>query len=820
MELKGSPPAGGVASNLAPGSNCSGTFTTMCVNTSRVRCQQTLILQLAQTTRPKPKLVTILSRCLRRLLSNHRESALSALTCHTCPRQAMIRTAWHLAQRRYLVPLPLSALPDAGITEPTAPPRQPAAREPQVMRTLEQHEPWDAMQQCPHLQEELLHHCCLCRQWTPARGGTKIHLRGSHAKEWEQAGKAAEHNCLNYASFVTSSTGCPFCLAPKFADKRAARAHAQNCQVLFQLVFLRILRQPSPGAPAREQQHLVLQNGDKVPVAIAVPVQSRPTPEQSEFLLRHCWGSNPLKRPKPDPEIEPRGKGRGTGKGKGKTKSPTKQGTQPRGVPWGKGKWPQWTASTWDTPSWPSAQGLNVEAAIYAMAKLCLRQETELSELRQEKSFMLHVSAGPHGILKPLIQASLKWNELRDQMKVDCSLKSELFSLMIKETAARMMKFEQTPESIAGAEKAKWVTNQPLTWLYQKWDPEAHLLVLDKSRKGMQHQDVKTLLDTMIAALKEDPEALNQFTAKRRLTESMSGASVAFKVTVGLRSPQCQILYDALAKLAGLAVLQLIAANMHKERQKHGREAEEEGMPHGMLGALGTRLQALLTTTRPVVLRDLPIIQDMMRWWAHPLRQHDIAEFFSHFVSFCCMPFGQACWEARDIRGPALHVLDEGTLQTPIPLHIPASRAEEQLSTFQDCVEQFFRGQRCGCALASAAPLLCFQLKRYVFNERTGAVRKLAMPIRFDEPSLQVPIWEDESTLRIKYVRYQVNAIAFHEGRTPYAGHYRTCLLHQGCLFVTDDNTEARRTDPQILQVVQSNSYLFLCTLQSASAVR
>ena len=59
-------------------------------------------------------------------------------------------------------------------------------------------------------------------------------------------------------------------------------------------------------------------------------------------------------------------------------------------------------------------------------------------------------------------------------LKVDCSLKSELFRLMLKETAARMEKFEQTPESIAAAEKAKWVTTQPLTWLYQVWDPTVH----------------------------------------------------------------------------------------------------------------------------------------------------------------------------------------------------------------------------------------------------------------------------------------------------------------------------------------------------------
>ena len=33
-------------------------------------------------------------------------------------------------------------------------------------------------------------------------------------------------------------------------------------------------------------------------------------------------------------------------------------------------------------------------------------------------------------------------------MKVDCSLKSELFRIMLKETAARMEKFELTPDSL------------------------------------------------------------------------------------------------------------------------------------------------------------------------------------------------------------------------------------------------------------------------------------------------------------------------------------------------------------------------------------
>ena len=209
-----------------------------------------------------------------------------------------------------------------------------------------------------------------------------------------------------------------------------------------------------------------------------------------------------------------------------------------------------------------------------------------------------------------------------------------------------------------------------------------------------------------------------------------------------------------------------------------------------------------------------------MRLWAHPDRQHDVAEFFSHFVSFYRMPFGQECWQTRDFRGPDLRVLDEGTLQTPIPLHIPARSANGRMRTVQDCVEQFFRGQRCGCALASVAPFLCFQLRRYRFDVSAGSVRKLATPIRLDADPIQVPIWEDVSTLQTRQVHYRVSAVAFHEGRTPSSGHYRTCLLHQGCHYITDDNAGARKLGPQLLPLVQSNSYLFLCTLQPAPADR
>ena len=101
----------------------------------------------------------------------------------------------------------------------------------------------------PWLRDELREHCCLCRQWTAKRGGTKLHMQTLHTAEWEQTADLARAQCLQYHHLVTHTSGCSFCLEPKFADKRAAMAHAQNCQVLFQLMMLTIMREEEVGLP-------------------------------------------------------------------------------------------------------------------------------------------------------------------------------------------------------------------------------------------------------------------------------------------------------------------------------------------------------------------------------------------------------------------------------------------------------------------------------------------------------------------------------------------------------------------------------------------
>ena len=180
-------------------------------------------------------------------------------------------------------------------------------------------------------------------------------------------------------------------------------------------------------------------------------------------------------------------------------------------------------------------------------------------------------------MIKPLTQASIKWHEQRDQALVNTSLKACLFSMLLKETAARIELFENNPASMEAAVKASWITlQQPgneIKWLYQKWDPDTQEMVLDKDRPGCTHAQAKQIINTMDGALTKDPAALNQFKALRQLTTNMQGASVAFQVSVGLRGPTSQTLHEAFKQLEGLAVLQLIAGNMHQSRQRHCKEA-------------------------------------------------------------------------------------------------------------------------------------------------------------------------------------------------------------------------------------------------------
>ena len=258
--------------------------------------------------------------------------------------------------------------------------------------------------------------------------------------------------------------------------------------------------------------------------------------------------SNPNKRPKPDPETQPQPRRKGKGKGKaGKGKGKARAGG------WG--------------PSWDT-QSTDIDNTVYALARLCLRQEEELTELRQEKGFLLHMTTSQYGVLKPLVQSSMEWNSMRDS-----GLRTCLFRLMMQELIARLKKLQESPQSISEATKALWVTESPLKWSYHRWNPALTKLEVDSTQAGLPQDQLLSLLEGMDAALKQDSTVLCQFKALRPLSEEMRGESVAFKISVALRGPAAATLHQGFAAPDGCMALQLIGANLHRERQRQCKEA-------------------------------------------------------------------------------------------------------------------------------------------------------------------------------------------------------------------------------------------------------
>ena len=150
---------------------------------------------------------------------------------------------------------------------------------------------------------------------------------------------------------------------------------------------------------------------------------------------------------------------------------------------------------------------------------------------------------------------------MRDSGKVTCNLRTCLFRLMMQELIARLKKLQESPQSISEATKT------------QCWNPALTKLEVDSTQAGLPQDQLLSLLENMDAALKQDSTVLCQFKALRPLSEEMRGESVAFKISVALRGPAAATLHQGFAALDGCMALQLIGANLHRERQRQCKEA-------------------------------------------------------------------------------------------------------------------------------------------------------------------------------------------------------------------------------------------------------
>ena len=235
---------------------------------------------------------------------------------------------------------------------------------------------------------------------------------------------------------------------------------------------------------------------------------------------------------------------------------------------WGRQSW-----SHWENAQYPQRHIEELEEDIRLLARICLRHEDELSQMRPERGFVLTFEVKAGNILNKLYAKALRWHQQKEAKEVDSSLRHVLFLEMLtiwKERMRAVEASEELKESViqqGWAEKQEGITE--MHWLYQTWNAKEEKLQANMELEPMmQNQIYETLvqLEATIVA----PNALQQFHSTHKLVEQHSGETVTFLLSLGLRDVMATQAWGMLTNLCGNAAAKLIGLRirpMRMERQ-------------------------------------------------------------------------------------------------------------------------------------------------------------------------------------------------------------------------------------------------------------
>ena len=198
--------------------------------------------------------------------------------------------------------------------------------------------------------------------------------------------------------------------------------------------------------------------------------------------------------------------------------------------------------------------------------------------------------------------------------------------------------------------------------------------------------------------------------------------------------------------------------------------------------------------------------RQLLRGWARPASQHDVAEFIQHI--FCRQQplVLQGQWQSRVALGTEhVAISDEGSLLSPIILHPASANGPD---TLQACVDRWHQ-QEAVHGLTSDHSVLVLQLARYHIGD--NGTTKDRTEVRISQ-KMHVPIFgHGLTTFRATYA---VSAILLHHGTSLQSGHYTSILLEpsalpRGSCWGTDDRRSARRYTV-IPKCVDRDSYIII----------
>lgn len=125
------------------------------------------------------------------------------------------------------------------------------------------------------------------------------------------------------------------------------------------------------------------------------------------------------------------------------------------------------------TPQEQAVPGANGNDLLHLLAKMVLRQESEIQTVRAQDSYVFHLTVGTSGLLQLLLDQGVAWSKMEEKT---ANLRSHLFHHLAAETQKRFTLVEQAPPDSATwtqqiiLSDGSWPT---LHWNHEKmWRPK------------------------------------------------------------------------------------------------------------------------------------------------------------------------------------------------------------------------------------------------------------------------------------------------------------------------------------------------------------
>ncbi|OLQ01285.1 hypothetical protein AK812_SmicGene15967 [Symbiodinium microadriaticum] len=217
-------------------------------------------------------------------------------------------------------------------------------------------------------------------------------------------------------------------------------------------------------------------------------------------------------------------------------------------------------------------KGDKTQSLVKAMARLVLRQETNLQVLKQNSAWDVYLQPGQQGPLPMLFRASEAYRSEAKSKWMDCPLRAQLLHTLFQTVLTCIQNIKDSAAQTQAAQQRGWLTPEG-RWVYQQWDPQAQALIVDGNRPPLENQELLTLLRAMAqAVLRKD--VVHRFNATHQLAADPRGTT-RFMLEIGLRADGVMDVWKGLEALQGLAALQIVGMQLRRDGLRRSNLAED-----------------------------------------------------------------------------------------------------------------------------------------------------------------------------------------------------------------------------------------------------